>query len=260
MINYTFTYGELETFLLIFVRVSCFIFIVPFIGNRAVPNTVKIGFSLIITFLLFDNVPRGVLDYNTIFGYTVIVLKEAITGFLIGYSFMICTYIVSFAGQIVDMQVGLSMVSMFDPSSNQQITITGAMYQQVLTVMLIISGMYQYIFRAFADSYTLIPINGAVFHTDRLIESTLSFLTAYIVIGFRISMPVFIVTLILNVILGVLAKVSPQLNMFAVGMQIKVLIGLGILYLTSNMLYGASDFIFNQMKILLTDFVSSMVA
>lgn len=260
MFEYTFTYGELETFLLILVRVASFIFISPFIGNRAVPNRVKVGFAVIMTFLLFDNVPRGVLDYNTVLGYAIIVLKEAITGFLIGYAFMLCNFIASFAGYIVDMQAGLSMVSLFDPASNEQVTISGSLYQQTVTMMLIVSGMYQYIIRAFADSYTLIPINGAAFQTDRLVEALLDFVSAFLVIGFRIAIPVFIVTLILNVILGVLAKVSPQLNMFAVGMQIKVLVGLSILYLTSSILYGASDFIFKEMRILLKQFLNGMVA
>jgi len=260
MIEYTFTYGELETFLLIFVRIASFIFVAPFIGNRGVPNRTKIGFALILTFLLFDNVSRGVLDYNTVLGYGVIVLKEVLTGMLIGFSFMICNLIASFAGYIVDMQIGLSMVSLFDPNSNEQITISGSLYQQVVMIMLIISGMYQYILRALVDSYTMVPINGAVFQTEKLVQSIIDFIGAFIIIGFRIAMPVFIVTLILNVILGVLAKVSPQLNMFAVGMQIKILVGLAILYLTAGILYGASDFVFNEMKILLHQFMDGMVA
>lgn len=258
MIEYTFTYGDLEIFLLILVRVASFIFIAPFIGHTNIPNMVKIGFALIMTFLLYDNVPRGVLDYNTVLGYAIIVLKESITGFLIGYSFMLCNTIASFAGYLVDMQIGLSMVSLFDPQSNDQVTITGAMYQQVVMVMLIISGMYQYIFRAFVDSYTLIPVNSAVFHTDMLIQSIIDYISAFIIIGFRIAMPVFIVTMILNVVLGVLAKTSPQLNMFAVGIQIKILVGLAIIFLSTSMLYGASDFIFKEMKVLLTEFIKAM--
>jgi flagellar biosynthetic protein FliR len=58
----------------------------------------------------------------------------------------------------------------------------------------------------------------------------------------------------MNIVLGILAKVSPQLNMFAVGMQLKILVGLGILFLTSSMLSVASDFVFDQMKILIQEF------
>ena len=65
--------------------------------------------------------------------------------------------------------------------------------------------------------------------------------------------------IILNVILGVLAKVSPQLNMFAVGMQLKILAGLGIMFLTVRMLPGAADFVFTEMKRMIVSFVEGMM-
>ena len=65
--------------------------------------------------------------------------------------------------------------------------------------------------------------------------------------------------IILNAVLGVLAKVSPQLNMFAVGIQIKVLVGLSVIFLTVNMLPGAADFIYTQMKKIIVAFVEGMM-
>jgi flagellar biosynthetic protein FliR len=64
--------------------------------------------------------------------------------------------------------------------------------------------------------------------------------------------------ILLNVVLGVLAKVSPQLNMFAVGMQMKVLVGLGIMFLTVQMLPSAADFVFTEMKRMIVSFVEAM--
>ena len=118
--------------------------------------------------------------------------------------------------------------------------------------------MYQYILRALADTFTLIPINGAVVNSDRLLESIVEFLRDYIVIGFRICLPIFIITFITNVVLGVLAKVSPQMNMFAVGIQIKIIIGLLIMFVTVTMLSDASNFVFMNMKELMEKFVYSM--
>ena len=146
------------------------------------------------------------------------------------------------------------MVSIMDPATNTNVTITGALYQQMLMIMLIISGMYRYLIKALADSFTIIPVNGAVFQMHFLLRTMLEFMKDYMVIGFRITLPVFIVSFTMNIVLGILAKVSPQLNMFAVGMQLKILVGLGILFLTSSMLSIASDFVFDQMKILIQEF------
>ena len=127
-----------------------------------------------------------------------------------------------------------------------------------MTLLLIATGMYRYLMGALADTFILIPVNGAIFNTDALLSSMLKFMSSYIIIGFRIALPVFCTMLLLNAILGVLAKVSPQLNMFAVGIQIKILVGLAILFFSVSMLPGAADFIFVQMKDLMSDFVGAM--
>ena len=109
------------------------------------------------------------------------------------------------------------------------------------------------------DTYDLIPVGEAVFRSELMVEPVIKFLSTYINIGFRIALPVFAAILIVNVILGILAKVSPQLNMFAVGMQIKILIGLGIMLLTTGMLPYVSDFIYKEMKVMIVAFVEAMM-
>ena len=185
-------------------------------------------------------------------------IKEALTGLLIGFSATICTSIVNFAGSIADMEIGLSMVTLMDPTSREATSITGVLYQYVLTLMMVASGMYRYLFGALADSFVLIPVSGAVFRGDSLLSIMVEFLGDYVTIGFRIVLPVFCVTLLLNAVLGVLAKVSPQLNMFAVGIQLKVLVGLSIFTLTASMLPGVADFIFEEMKRMINSFVGVM--
>ena len=258
MIQHSFSYGDLEIYLLIVVRLMTFIYVCPFFGGRQTPNLVKIGYGLLISILLYGAVPYPPPDYNTVAGYTVIVLKEAMVGLLIGFAVTLCEQIAAFAGTVVDMQIGLSMVSMMDPATNQQVTITGSLYSQYLTMALIITGMYQYILKALVDSFTLVPINGAVINTDRMLQTMLNFMKGYIVIGFRICLPRFIITFMTNVVLGVLAKVSPQMNMFSVGIQIKIIVGLMIMFITITMLSDASNFIFINMKEMMSDFVYSM--
>ena len=104
----------------------------------------------------------------------------------------------------------------------------------------------------------LIPVSGAVFHGDALVQAVIRFLGDYILIGFRIVLPIFCTILLLNAILGVLAKVSPQMNMFSVGLQLKILVGLSTLFLTAGLLPGTADFIFDEMKRVVVSFVGAM--
>lgn len=259
MINYSFSVYDLEYFLLILVRVSCFVYVAPFFSMRNTPANVRVAISVFTSVLLYQALtPAEAVAYSTLMGYTVIVLKEAMVGLLIGFAANICTSIVNFAGSIADMETGLSMVTLMDPTSRESTSITGVLYQYVLMFMMIATGMYRYLFGALADTFVLIPVNGAVFHMDSLVNSMLKFLTDYVIIGFRIVLPIFCSILLLNAVLGVLAKVSPQMNMFAVGIQLKVLVGLSVLFLTAGMLPGIADFVFDEMRRMIVSFVEAM--
>ena len=259
MINYSFSIYDLEYFLLILTRISCFVFIAPFFSMNKTPRTLRVGLSFFTSLLLYQALtPAEGVAYSTLLEYALMVIKEALTGLLIGFSATICTSIVNFAGSIADMEIGLSMVTLMDPTSREATSITGVLYQYVLTLMMVASGMYRYLFGALADSFVLIPVSGAVFRGDSLLSIMVEFLGDYVMIGFRIVLPVFCVTLLLNAVLGVLAKVSPQLNMFAVGIQLKVLVGLSFFSLTASMLPGVADFIFEEMKRMINSFVGVM--
>ena len=260
MIDYNFSYGDLELFLLIFVRVASFVYIAPFFSMSNTPSRVRVGLAFFISVLLYQTGPEQEVVYDTLIGYTIIVMKEAVTGFLIGFGANLCTAVVSFAGQIADMEMGLSMASLFDPATKQQTTITGVYYNYMVLLLLMISGMHRYLLKALAETYELIPINGAVFHDDALLQALITFMGDYIIVGFRICLPIFAVMIILNAVLGILAKVSPQLNMFAVGIQLKVLVGFCVLFVTTAMLPDAAGFIYEQMKRLVVSFVRVMSA
>lgn len=260
MINYSFSVANLEFFLLIVVRISVFVFVAPFFSQKGIPNQVKLGFSVFMGILLYNVIPdKSVPVYSTVWGYAILVMREALTGLVVGFSAVICTSVVSFAGRIIDMETGLSMANLIDPTTNTSESISGVLFQYVVTLMLLISGMYEYIIRALAQTFELIPVGGAVFNGDRLLEAILDFLQEYMSIGFRICLPVFAVMLLLNAVLGIMTKVAPQVNMFAVGIQMKVLIGLITLFLTAGMLPMVSTMVFDSVKKAMTAFVGAMM-
>ncbi|MBQ9989718.1 MAG: flagellar biosynthetic protein FliR [Lachnospiraceae bacterium] len=259
MIEYSFSMADLEYFLLIFSRVSCLIFIAPFYSTTNTPARIRIGLSIFVALLLYQVLPVVPLEYSTIMGYATMVLKEAAVGLLMGFGCNICIMILSFSGRIIDMETGLSMASLMDPLTKEQTSISGMLYQYAVMLILMISGMYQYIMKALAESFTLIPINGAIFRPDGLMKAMVGFMSDYIFVAFRICLPIFTVMIMLNAILGILAKVAPQMNMFAVGIQFKVLTGLTVLFITTGMLPRLSELIFTEMKTMMVTFVETMM-
>ena len=248
MVNYSFSLDNLEYFLLIFVRISCFVYVAPFLGQSEVPRQVKIGLSAFVSLLLYNVLQRPELNYTDVIGYAVIVFQEGITGLLIGFSANICNSIVLFAGNIIDMDIGLSMATIFNPETNSETTISGNFYQKIIILILMASNMHLYIMRAIGDSFSVIPIGGTQFNWQHIADTLGTYMCDMGVIGFRIYLPFFACVMILNCILGIMAKVAPQMNMFAVGMQLKVLVGFAVMFLTVILLPDVADFISDEMK------------
>jgi flagellar biosynthetic protein FliR len=181
-----------------------------------------------------------------VIGFGLLVVKEALAGLLMGFFANVCSQILAFAGHMIDMEIGFSMVQEFDPVSSTQVTITAYFYQYAVMLMMLITNMHHFIVRALVDSFQVIPV-GDVFINVSIYKAFLEFVIDYFIIGFRIALPIFAALLIVNTILAILAKVAPQMNMFVIGMQLKVLIGLMVLLFMVTMIPSIADFIFEEM-------------
>ena len=258
MFNATFSLQTFEYFLLVLVRIATCIFAAPFFNTRGIPTKTKIGMVGGIAIMLTGVLPEQNLAYTGIMEYGVIVIKEGITGLLIGYSASICNSIVLFAGSLIDMQIGLSMAQEFNPMTMMNESITGNLYNYMVMLMLLATDMYHYVIRAVCDSYQVLPINQQVFQWDYLLEGISSYMSALLILGFRITLPVFACMMLVNCVLGILAKVSPQMNMFSVGMQLKVLVGLTILFLAFMLIGSVTDNIAQEMKRMVVYMIKGM--
>lgn len=259
MVNYGFSLYTFEYFLMILVRVASFVFVAPFFGITNVPSRVKVGLSAFLALILYQTLlPKEALEYSGVIEFTIIVLKEGITGLLIGFAANICNSIIVFSGKVIDMEIGLAMANMYDPTTRTQSGLTGTMYNYFIMLLLVSTDMHHYILRALVDTFQIIPINGAVFDWDHLMGSMTMYITDLMVIGFRIVLPIFATSMILNCILGIMAKVAPQMNMFAVGMQLKILIGFSIMFLTIILLPDISNFIFREMRKMIVSVIEGM--
>ena len=258
MLNYSFSLIDFEYWLLILVRIATFVFIAPFFGQSGVPNQVKIGLSVFVSLLLYNFVDHPAALYSSVVGFAVCVLKEGITGLLIGFAANLCNSIVFFAGNIIDMDIGLSMATEFNPDMNNQVTISGNLYYYLIFLLLLGSDMHLMILRAVCESFTVVPLGGAQFEMDHLLMAITTYMTDLFVIGFRIFLPVFACIMVLNCILGIMAKVAPQMNMFSVGIQLKMIVGFAVIFLTVFMLPKLADLIYSEIKQMVVLFIEGL--
>ena len=210
----------------------------------------KVGLSFFTSILLYSVVARPELTYESVVGYAVVVLKEGITGLLIGFAANICNSIVLFAGSVIDMDIGLSMAAEFNQDMGTEVTLTGNFYYYLVMILMITSNLHTYLIQAIADSFSVIPIAGQAFDMDHLLNTFTRYMGDIFVLGFRIFLPIFACIMILNCVLGIMAKVAPQMNMFSVGMQLKVLVGFVVIFLTVFLLPDIANMILKEIKLM----------
>ena len=149
------------------------------------------------------------------------------------------------------------MAQIMDPTTNIQVGIFGNFYYYILLLLLLVSGLHRYLIQAIIETYKVIPI-GQVTFSAGIFDTIMKFIGDYFVIGFRIALPVFSVTLLLNVVLAILARIAPQMNMFVVGMQLKIFAGIFAVMFTVVMMPAVSTVIEEEIHTLLASLVRGM--
>ena len=236
----------LDQFLLVFVRMVSLFIAVPLFSNRNIPVIAKIGLAFFISTIIINSVEFSPISLSTNFvAYMFAIIKEVFIGWMIGLAAYLAYSILILAGQFIDYQIGFSMVNVFDPLSQIQLTITGNFYYYLVLLVTIITNAHHYFIRGLIQSFELIPIGQVIVSPD-LYSSFIGFYDDFFITALQIAAPFFLTLLLTNVILGILARTAPQMNLFVIGFPIKIFLGLLVLFVTLSIFETVSDRIIDK--------------
>jgi len=238
-------YANVDVFIIVFVRVMGFFIILPVMAGQNLPLGARIALCLGIALLAFTSNIIVLPEYNfTILGFGFLAVQEFVVGLIIGFVVMMLFSMFHFVGQLVDFQIGFSMVNIADPFSHQQTPITGNLYYLLVSLFFIGTGALQAVIGAFFDSFNILGIGEAVvLGNANLAHFIIEIIIDYFVLGIRIALPVIGTVIIVDITLGILVKAVPQMNVFVVGLPIKVFLGTIVIYLTLPLLNTAFSWI-----------------
>lgn len=218
-------------FLLIFARITGIFSTAPIFGSRNVPVIIKAGLSLVLTCILFPLVfNERVTLPDSLLGYFFIVAGELLIGLIIGFAASLVFSAVQMAGQILDMQIGFGIVNVLDPQSGQQLPLIGNFKYILALLVFLATNSHHMLLAALFSSFKLIPVTGLMFQAN-VAEVIVDMVGGIFVIAMKISFPILLSILLTDVALGILARTMPQMNIFVVGVPIKIIVGLFVLTL-----------------------------
>ena len=228
----------LTLFLYITARMSGFVLFDPIFGRRSIPGIFRAGLALVLAVFIFEMsgqrapVPVGTAEL------AVRLLLELSVGFLLGMAVSCFLYIPQLAGLVVDTQMGMTMNQIYDAGAQANLSVTGG----VLNVRVVLT------------SGEVVPFGEATL-SSAAANAMLSLFVECTVLGIKLCMPILAAELLGQVGMGVLMKAIPQINVFSINIELKVLIGLILLLLLispfSEFLLQAELTMFDRLRELL---------
>jgi len=239
-------FDQIDVFMLIFVRVIGFTIAVPVLSSMGMPVLARLFLALSISVSLFLSGMIVSVEYLDMMpGYVILIGQEFLVGMIIGYVAFAVFNLIFFAGQMIDHQVGFMMVNVMDPMTQIQVPIIGNLYYLTVAALLVVMGGLHGFVGMLFFSYDILPIGTAfVVGNAPLAAYIIMLLSNTLVMGLSIALPIVGSMMIINVALGIMVKTVPQMNVFVVGIPIKMLAGLLIMYLVVT---PSMPFIFDQM-------------
>ncbi|WP_067617176.1 flagellar biosynthetic protein FliR [Alicyclobacillus acidiphilus] len=215
-----------DVFILVTFRTVAFIMASPLISISAWPNWAKIGLAFGLSYVVTPTITSAVPDVLQQPGtFIVDGLLEACIGLLLGFIATMIFSAISIAGQAVDIQIGFSMASLFSPGSNVQSGIFGNLYNLLFTLYFLGMGGLDGLMMAITHSFVAIPL--AHFQLpNHWPDELMQLMNVVMTLALEIAAPLLASLFMSDVTFAFLSRAVPQMNVFVVGLPVKIFVGL----------------------------------
>ena len=222
-----FDWPELTLFLFVSARVGGFVLFNPILGRTNIPAAFRTGMAMVLSVFVTSVTEQQPPTPSGTAEFMVLMLLEIAIGFLLGMAVNFFFYIPQLAGSMIDTQMGMTMNQMYDAGSSANMSVTGQILNVLMILLFFAGGGHLTLLRLFLTSEQIVPF-GQVSIGLPAYNLMLELFVECTVLAVKLCMPVLAAELIAQVGMGVLMKVIPQINVFAINIELKVIVGLAL--------------------------------
>jgi flagellar biosynthesis protein FliR len=229
---YRFSEPQMLMFFLVLVRVSSFIVSWPVFGVETVSAHIKVLFSLTLALMIFPTLHFTAEQYAVV-GPSIIMMavKEAVIGLMMGFLARFFFFAFQICGELVSLSMGLSSAQMFNPALGGQTSAIEQFYLAFAVLFYLAVNGHHFLLMGMVDSFRVVPISAQLINTHEFANVSL-FVRDVIEIGLKFSAPVLVSILVVNLVLGIIGRTVPQMNVLVTSFPINILIGFVVISLT----------------------------
>lgn len=236
---------QIQKMILILVRITAFIVICPGFSFKGLPNTLKVALSVSLSMMVYTVIP-DIPTTDSLFLLFFWTTKEMLIGLGLGYVTNLVFTTMEIAGQLVDFQVGFSMASVFDASMGMQASYYGKIYYWMTISVFFLLNMHHILLETLMKSFDYMPLTMLNIGAFK-VEGIVVLFSNIFELALNLAAPIIIVVLITDVVLGVISRTVPQINVLMLGMPLKAMVGFVITMFTLSYLMNS---ITNILKIM----------
>jgi len=229
-----------------FIRMLALFSTAPVLSQRNVPLRMRVGLAFLITVCAqasMPEMPTIALDSSQAF---LVVLQQVLIGVTLGFAARIVFAAIEFAGELVGLQMGLNYAGFFDPTSGSQGNAVGSFFGITVSWLFIIINGHLLLIMALVQSFNAFPVSPEPFAFLRALQPQVWGAEVF-KLGLWIALPMITMLLFVNLVLGVISRVSQQMNIFAIGFPVTLSVGLLGVLLTLPMMQAPFTMALEQM-------------
>jgi len=213
---------QIQKMILILTRITAFIVTTPGYSYRGIPNVLKIAISGVLSIFVYMTTPEIVVE-GGLFGLALLIIREAVFGLALGFVGQMVFSSVEMAGKLMDFQVGFAMGAVYDPAMGAQASNYGRTYYWLAVAIFFLLDMHVILMETILSSFSLIPL-GTMNLQGFGAEAVLMVFARVFELGINLAAPMIITVLVTDVVLGIISRTVPQINVFMLGMPMKSMV------------------------------------
>ncbi|MCL2579672.1 MAG: flagellar biosynthetic protein FliR [Oscillospiraceae bacterium] len=212
-------------FILVMLRMTGMMVFNPILGRANIPTQLSVGFAFILAILLTTTRSFPALPDPNLGNLIFMAVSEMLIGMAAGIIIRAISSALIIAGELIDMQMGIAMAKIFDPGTNASIALTANMFNIMFIFTFFITNNHLTFIYMVAQTFDIIPLGtlgispAALYYLPNLISTVLLF-------AVKLALPIVVVELIVTMAVGVMMRIVPQISVFVVSIQLRLMIGI----------------------------------
>jgi flagellar biosynthetic protein FliR len=242
MLLESFLIGRFMIFTLVLARTSALVMTAPIFGSLALPRQVRALLAVMLTLLIVPvHLNASLIPVEHIVDYARLLVNEVLVGLLLGLGITILLSGIQVAGQVVSQMSGLSLADVFNPGFDEDVSVFSQLFYFLTLAVFVAVGGHRIVIGALLETFAWSPPGHAALGSD-FVEVLTSVATQSFSLGIRAGAPLLVALLLSTLVLGLISRTLPQINIIAVGFGINSLLTLGMLFVS----LGAVAWVFQE--------------